>query len=73
MVFDYVVPRTNLQIGRGKKNLKKFLMNFRNNLMFIFSKHRFTLLKKMMMLHLLYLFRNLKFSKNYFLSNHKMR
>ena len=46
MAFDYVVPRTNLQIGRGKKNLKKFLMNFRNNLMFIFSKHRFTLLKK---------------------------
>ena len=30
MAFDYVVPRTNLQIGRGKKNLKKFQMNFRN-------------------------------------------
>ena len=66
MAFDYVVARTNLQIGRGKKNLKNFLINFRNNLMFIFSKHRFKLLKKMMKLHLLYFCRNLKFSKNSF-------
>ena len=35
MAFDYVVPRTNLQIGRGKKNIKK-KMNFRNILMYIF-------------------------------------